>query len=424
MAVGSLNQAAAQALFKEKYRDLVPALFEAGASTMQKIEKRDVEKTGPRGVIAAKKVKAGGQVRTADFNGGGLGRGTGPQYVNATKTTIPLLVALEKTRAAQWYTQSNDISITNAAKDLIKDGTIEFKAQCDRYLFRDGTGVMCVVATGGGTASITGTTPFGVQGLRKGHRYQVYDATLATNRGIVIVDDLDVQANTATLVNTGGVVLPAGFTNGDKLLPDGVSGASPTWFSGIRYQFSSSASGFWDTVNRATYPGFRAQSVTATGALVPAYFRRLTSNLEQARPGCFESGQWEYLWHPAQRAQYEDFGLQMTQYGNDTTKRGEVDLLFDVKKFRIDGMPQSVDVNQNPSIIDLTNWKNWYRAETTPYGMYTLNELDTFPTYGGDGGLATSELLYLCQVFQWVVDDPGAGGYIESLSVPTGYQGN
>ena len=71
--------------------------------------------------------------------------------------------------------------------------------------------------------------------------------------------------------------------------------------------------------------------------------------------------------------------------------------------------------------VRLLNWNNWFRVETVAFGLYTVDEVSTFPVYGNDGGLTTSDVMYLCGIHNYAVDDPMLGGYISNLGIPEGY---
>jgi len=419
MSVGPLSNTSAQALFKEKYRDLVPALYEAEVNFCSMIEKRDVEKIGPRGLIIAKKLKPGGQVRTWNPDGGDMGRGTGPAFEKASVTTIPLLVALESTRAIQWNTASNDIAIKNAVQDLLKDGTSEYKAQMDRYYFGDGTGVLATVSSGGTGLTPVMTAPIGTRWLRQGQRYTVYPTGLGAPLGTVTVDSIDHVTYTATLTST----VPGGSANGDKFLPDGVTGASPTWFWGLAYHNSSASTGLWMNMARATYPQIRSIAVDAgSGAMVPTHFRVLKSRMELFRDGAFKKGNWMVIWNPAQRQAYEELALLINVIQKQASARSGIEMLYNPDQFEVDGIPTFTAPNQNPSRVDVINLENFFRVETVPFGLYTVDDISTFPIYGASGGLASSEVTYLAGLSQLCCDDPGLNGALTSLSIPSGYK--
>ncbi len=419
MAVSALNQANTQALFKERYRDLAVALYEAGYDTCTKIDKRsDVEKVGQLGLRIAKKMRPGGTVRTFLPDNGDLGRGTGAQYAVSTVSTIPLLVALEATRAAQWYTATTDIAIKNAIKDQLKDGTTEYKAQLDRYIFGDGSGVMGTFASGS-AATYVMSAPIGTRWLRAGHSYELYTAGGAAARGqTVTIDTIDHKSLTIVLTATPSVVPNAT----DVLLPGGVSGATPEWYRGFRYHFSSAATGMWANMNRATWPQIRTVEITAgSGPLVQTHVRALKNRMQLYREKCFDRGNWEVVWNPAQAQAYEELGYGVNQYPKNQPSRTGLEVMYDPKQFSVDGMTPHTTPNQNPTVIDITNWDNWFRVETVAFGLYTVDEISTFPVYGASGGLSTSDIMYLCGIHNYMVDDPQLGGYVSNLAIPEGY---
>ena len=336
MAVSPQNQTNSEARSKQRYRNLAVALYESGHDTCTKIEKRtDVEKVGQLGLIIAKKMRPGGTVRTFNPDGGGLGRGTGALYAKATVTAIPLLVALEATRAAQWYTATNDIAIKNAVKDQLKDGTTEYKAQLDRYIFGGGDGILATFASGSG-ASYVMSAPIGTRWLRAGHSYELYTAGAAASLSqTVVIESVDHKNRTVTFTGTPSVVPSA--TN--VLLPAGVTGATPAWFLGFRYHFSSAATGYWLNVDRATYPQIRTVEITAGGGpLVQTHIRALKNRMMLYREKCFERGNWEVVWNPAQSQAYEELGYGVNQYPKNQPSRTGLEVMYDPGQFSVDGM--------------------------------------------------------------------------------------
>ena len=90
---------------------------------------------------------------------------------------------------------------------------------------------------------------------------------------------------------------------GDKLLPDGISGATPTWLYGLKYQHSSAATGYYMGLDRATYPQLRTPQVAAgSAALSTSHIRLLKSKIELLRGGkVWSTGKWQWFLSPAQR---------------------------------------------------------------------------------------------------------------------------
>lgn len=412
------TQANVAALFKQTYREAIPMLFEVEEDFCSMIRARaDLEKAGPATLIVPKKMTNGGQFRTFSMDGGDMGRGSGATYAQASITPLPMLIALELNKSVKWNTANDAIAVHNAAKDLLTDGMEEYKAHLDRNLMTAGDGVLAVSASAAST-TVTFAAPMGSRLLRPGSYYSVYDTGLSTNRGTMLCESVDYPSRKATFN-----ALPGGYTAGsDKLLPDGISGATPTWIKGIKYWHSSSASGYFDGLDRATYAQLRTPQVAAgSAALSTSHIRLLKSKIELLRGGkVWSTGKWQWFMSPAQRQAYEELGLQLAKYEKGSEHKG-LEAMFDVGKLTIDGMPVMVSVNADPARIDLIDWSNVYKAETLPVGLYDVDGNSTFAVYGASGGLAAAEILYIANVAQYSVDDPQRGGYIDGLNYVTGF---
>lgn len=420
--MAALTAARVDALLKERYRKAVPQMYESAKTFCARLKKReDVELVGRRTIRAAKKMTPGGQFRTFNPDGGDMGRGSGARYEVTTMTTLPLLLALEKTKSAMWETEQSELAIKNAVQEQLMDGVSEFATHCDRHLMTNGNGVLATVLSGQGTATLVMTTPNGSRWLREGNNYTVYPANLAAPRGMVEIDLNDTTTRTVTIVNSPVNPVVANILNTDVFLVDNISGASPAWINGIRYHHNSANTGFWMGLNRATFPQLRTVEVAAGGPLVPTHFRQLKNRMALLRDDCFKTGSWSWLLAPAQQQAYEELSLQITTRRRDGTNRQGPELMDNVDELEIDGMEALVSSNADPSIIDLVRWDNWWRGETVEFGLYTVDEIDTFPIYGASGGIAAADIMYFCQLAQWGVDDPRMAGYISGLTVPTGY---
>jgi hypothetical protein len=410
------TQANVAGLFKETYREVIPILFEMEDDFCSMIQARaDVERAGPRTLRAPVKLYNGGQFRTFSPDGGDLGRGNAAVYEAAVMTPLPVLIALEQNKSVKWNTANDAIAVHNAAKDLLTDGMDEFKTHLDRHLMTAGNGVLATCASNAGLV-VTFTSPVGSRLLRPGNRYSVYDTTLATNRGMMTCTSVDYPNKQATFD-----AFPGGFTVGsDKLLVDNITGATPTWLFGLKYHHNSASTGTWMGLSRVTYPQLRTPEVVATGALVPSYIRLAKSLIELARGSkVWSTGNWQWFLSPAQRQAYEELGLALARY--DRKGHENFEAMFNVSQLSIDGMATLVSTNADPSRIDLIDWKNWYRGETLPVGLYTVEDDSTFQIYGASGGLAAAEITYVAQIAQYGVNDPMRAAYISSLTVPTGY---
>ena len=411
------TQANVAALFKETYREVIPILFEVEDDFCSRIESRaDVERAGPRTLRLPKKMYNGGQFRTFSPDGGDMGRGNAAVYDAATLTPLPTLIALEQNKSVKWNTANDAIAVHNAAKDLLTDGMEEYKAHLDRHLMTAGDGVLATSTANSAPTVTFGTSGIGSRLLRSGNRYSFYDTTLATNRGMQTCVSVDYPNRKATFD-----ALPAGFTNGDKLLVDNITGATPTWLYGLKYHHNSAATGTWMGLNRATYPQIRTPEVVASGALTPAHIRIAKSLVELNRGGkVWSTGKWEWFLSPAQRKAYEDLGIAQTRFDRGAQHQG-LEMMFNMDKLSIDGMSVLVSVNADPTRIDLIDWNNWGRGETLPLGLYTVEDDSVFQIYGASGGLAAAEITYIAQIAQYFVGDPSRAAIISSLTTDSAF---
>ena len=417
-----MNEARIDALLKERYRKAVPEMYEKSATFCGRLKKReDVEKVGHRTIRAAKKMKPGGRFRTFNPDGGDLGRGSGPSYEFTTMTTLPLLLALEKTKSAMWETESSELAIKNAVQEQLTDGVSEFAAHEDRHLQGSGNGVLFTEASGAGTATLVGTAPIRSRWVRENNLYTVYDATIATNRGMVEIDTNDKTTGTLTLVNSPVNPVIATIVHSDVFLVDNITGATPAWIQGLAYHHSNAAVGFWMGLNRANFPELRTVNVAAGGPIVPFHFRNLKQRMILLRDDCFKTGNWSWIFPPAQVQAYEELSIQITRRERDGTNRKGPEMLDNVDEIEVDGMEVVQVPNADPSRIDLIRWDNWWRGETVEFGLYTVDEIDTFPIYGASGGIAAADIMYFVQLAQWGTDDPRQAGAITTCTVPAGF---
>ena len=134
-----------------------------------------------------------------------------------------------------------------------------------------------------------------------------------------------------------------------------------------------------------------------------------------------KKGNWMFVWNPAQRHAYEELALAVNVIQKQATQRTGIEVMYNPDQFEVDGIKTFSAPNQNATRIDLVNMENFFRVETVPFGLYTVDDVSTFPIYGASGGLATSEVTYLASISQLCCDDPGLNAYISSLAIPTGY---
>lgn len=422
MPVGtSLSNADVVALQLERVTPLVSRYYESEDTLISRMKgKMDSFDQSSRDMRMPIPMNPGGKFRQADFNGGDLGRGSAPVYEKAIIAPLGFVEAIEYNAIVQMVTDSNVKAITTVVNRLVADGMEEFKTNQDRLLQTAGNGVVMVLSGVPSANVFTGTTTtFGSQLLRYNNTYSVYDTTLTTNRGAVVVQSVNALSGTATMDTT-----PAGTTTGDKLVIDGLSGASPVSLFGLPYNANSAATGTWLGLNRATYPQIRTPEVVANTQMSTTLPQNLMVLMEQALgQDIWETGAWTWYLNPVQHLAWV---LQMNVISEISLPmgggNGEVDLVFGRKKQRvIDGIPVMTSINADKSRMDLIDLKNWFRGTYLDTTVLSMAGLPKIPIYGASGGYGSKTLFYIANAIQLGVMNPRRGGYISSISLPSGF---
>src|SRR2546427_126145 len=239
------------ALQLEKVRDKVPLLYERDDILLTMIQQRgDVEKVSSRNMRLPLQVNPGGKAGSYNADGGDLGRGSGTAYDVAQVSPIFFRFAIEITKLVEYATTGRERAIENATKREVANGMKQFRAFLDKLMQTAGNGVLGTISSFAST-TWTMATPPGAALVYVGQTIQVYDSTLTTNRGTANVTAADPISPTQTITVD---VNPAGLTNGDVLVHDGLSGAQPVSLFGIKYHQNNATTGAWLNLNRATYP--------------------------------------------------------------------------------------------------------------------------------------------------------------------------
>jgi hypothetical protein len=409
------------ALELEKVIPKIRVLFERDDRFYSNIKKRDVEVISQRLMRVPLEIRPGGAFQYFDPNGGDLGRGGGPTWDKAVLNSVFVSENIEYTKLTQWSTDNDRKSITNAVKRLTATALDELRRQIDSQLMQAGNGVVGTidsVSTAGGVDTYQLTPEFGARLVRFGQTVQVFDATLATNRGKGQITQWDVENSTID-------VEPAitGAAADDVLVVDGIlSPASMPAMFGVPYQHSNSAVGTWLGFSRATNPEIRSNRVNGGGSALALPLPRLAVNKIGNRVGIDNKFKPKAWLHPCQKQAYEDIGqaVIMIQQPNKNKSEGDLNMYFDKMQFA--GAPDEPSFSWNKSRIDFVSDEVWGRGEVLPIGFYTTDGRRIFEIRSSSGGVATSDIFYMVCGMQFFVNNPAATAYIDNLAIPEGYQ--
>ncbi len=403
------------ALQLEKVRPKLPVLYERDDTFFSLIQKREVDRVSTRTARIPLQVQPGGSFGYASFDGGDLGRGSGTAYDYAQITPVGIRMAVEITKLVEYATDASDKAIENAAKRNVADAMKQFRHDLDAALQTAGNGVFgAVSAINGSTLTLT-NTPYGARLLRENMSVQVYDSTLATNRGSAVISSVAKGLGQAQSIVVNAV--PAGTVAGDQLVVDGVSGANPTFLYGIPYHHNTATAGTWMGISRANAYAV-ANGVNANNAALTLPPIRLAFNQIRQSLGLDSLGSLIWHGHPAQVAAYEELGFVISEIEKGGANQ-DLDLLF--KNKTMGGVRVKENIHADTTRLDLINLETWGRVEWLPIDFYEIGGSTVFPVYGASGGLAASYLFYLVTGVQFFVDNPKAVSSVTNLALPAGY---
>lgn len=406
------------ALELEKVIPKIRVLFERDDKFFSNIKKRDVEVISNRQMRVPLELRPGGSFQYFDANGGDLGRGGGPTFDKALVSCVFVSENIEYTKLTEWSTNQDRKAIANAVRKLTASALDELRRQLDAQLMQDGTGVIGTVTSdtpAGGSNVITLTTDgFGARLMRYGQTVQVFDATLATNRGNGVITQWDVENKTISIT-------PAitGVTGTDLIVTNGISSpASLPALYGVPYHHSNASTGTWLGFSRSTTPEIRANRVNGAGASLVLSLPRLAINKIGNRVGIDNNFNPRAWTHPAQAQAYEEIG-QLVSIIQKQPKEESLDMYFE--KMTLAGAPLVKSYNWNPKRVDFVTDEVWGRGEILPLGFYKTDGRNIFEIRGPSGGVATADIFYMVVGMQTFVNNPAACAYIDNLAVPSGY---
>lgn len=414
----ALVESQVTALELERVIPKIRVLFERDDRFYANIKKRDVEKISNRQMRVPLELRPGGSFQYFNANGGDLGRGGGPTFDKAVLTSVFVSENIEYTKLAQWSTDDDRKAIVNGVRRLTATALDELRRQLDAQLMQDGSGSIGTVTTdtpSGGSNVITLTTDgFGARLMRYGQTVQVFDSTLATNRGSGVITFWDVENKTINITPQIAGVVP-----GDIIVTNGITApASLPALYGVPYHHSNASTGSWLGFSRSATPEIRSNRVNAANAALSLPLPRLAINKIGNRVGIdnnFKPNAWT---HPCQKQAYEEIG-QLVSVIYKEAKEQKLDMYFD--GMQMAGAPVKDSFNWNMKRIDFVTDDVWGRGEILPIGFYTTDGRKIFEIRGASGGVATADIFYMVVGMQTFVSNPAATAYIDALAIPNGY---
>jgi hypothetical protein len=420
----ALSNTQSVALQLEKVRPKIPVLFERDDILLALIKaKADVEKTSSRNMRVPLQIRPGGKASQHTMDGDDLGLGSGTTYDVGQLSPVFETFGVQINKLVEYATTGNERALENAAKREVANGMNQFRWYLDTLLQTNGNGVLGSISSFAGT-TWTLTNPQGAALFYYNQDVQVYDSTLTTNRGVATITSVDPLLKQIT-VNAN----PAGLSNGDVIVPNGLTGAQPVSIYGVKYHHVDSATGTWLGLPRATYPEVLKTPHFAAGSasLVPAQIRLVINKLRKVLGTDVLSKEKliAYL-SPEQEHAWEQLGITVSEIvrGGAGVKDGEAmpDLLYNqMADKRMAGVPIKTSIHADTTRIDFIALARWGRAVMKEIDYYEIGGQTVFPVYGASGGLAAAYLFYFIMGFQIWMDGPRFGAFVDGLALPSGY---
>lgn len=386
--------------------------------------KGEEEQIGERDYRLPFDLQNGGRVGKYDPNMGDMGRGTASKGDVMTGSYYNLRLNFELPILANKIGENKKVSQTNRFKKAIQDGVPEFSIYMDKFFHSDGTAVLATATahtTSSGKSIYTMDTTFGIQRLRRGMYVNVYNNALssALSSATLYIQYVDYGTRKITLSGT-----VASASADDKICFEGVSGASPAGLRGLYYWNSYATSGTTAGINRATEPEIIANSVNAAGGLTHEhgmllYHKILTrrGEVNDSLVGLSNVAQQAAVFSNLMSLQTFDIagGVKVT----DRLPKGLRD-----KSFPFAGVPHFIDIHQDQTRLDWVDASTWVKCVLDNMKFFELpgSNQRFFHLTGGSGAPAAGVWFGLTCDMDYANVNPGNGGVVYGLSLPTLYQ--
>jgi hypothetical protein len=420
----------------EKVRKQLPVLLSLSQSLNKKFKKTPVEKVSSwyagSGAVLGYRIPVkqfmGGNFRGVNLDGGSLGTGSMPtyQYMTIPYTAVNLSFTLPELTIEA--TATSEQATKNVFRDTMDGALKSFAAYEDSLAYGAGDAVL---ATGSGTgAAPSGTDPvynlepnFGPQRLELGQIVDVYNAAGSTKKGTeLVVQAIDPVAKTATLIGT--VTSPL---NSDILAVSGYAAtlASGTTRYGLYNYNSSTTSGSTLGLSRTTVPELVTPNYTASAALSPTFGLILNDYRIQRRDETV-IGKTMGISHMAQRQAAFATGdaIAEWQIPGPTIKESLDRIPENIKEastFQFAGIIYMIGKKQNRSRLDQIVIEDWGRVHLKELDYFEVGGRYLFEDRDGSTGTVKAATYFtLVSSENTYCADPGAGGIISSLTIPTG----
>lgn len=429
----------------EKVRSKVEELFETSDTAAALIKK------GGEAEIISDKLyriplvtRRGGSYRYFNADGGDMGSGSGLAVTFMQAGYFYTDYVVELTQRAMDTTAKGEQAVLNAFAYNFKGAMKELQTIDDIAFHNDGTGKLTNSASATSTwgSSLTTYTfagasdAVGVSRLRPGMIVGVFNSGGSTqrvgtgsttefqidhvdfvNKVVYLNDTVASAAGTDILAFAGLAPTLASFQSTWPLSGDSAR-------HGLYYFNDANTSNYVLGQLKSNVTELLANNVVANGYLAHIHGLILQDQIINRRDESAYAG-LVGLSHMAQRAQVYSIGIAMAEWMR--TKPGEkmIDVMPDgvnyTTSFPFAGLTCKLDKRQDKSRLDFIIPKKWGRAMLHDTKFHEVEGKTIFEGRATTGNLKATQQFILTQAYDYYNVDPGTGGYISSLTVPSGY---
>lgn len=428
----------------EKVRNKVQELFETTDNIAALIKKGGESETISDKLYRIPLVtQRGGAFRKFDADNGDMGTGTGLKVTYMTAGYIYSDYVVSMSKRAMDTTAKPEQSVINAFSYNFKNGMKELQTTDDIVFHTDGSGKLTNAGSatstwsGGATYTYAGATDtVGVSRLRPGMTVEVYNSAGSTKRAAtaggneVTIDHIDFNnkvvylSDTITSAAASDILAIAGLTATLASFQSTWPLSGDSFRHGLYYFNDSNTSNYVLGQLKSTVTELLANHVDgASGPLAHIQGLILQDQIINRRDESAFSG-LVGIAHMAQRAQVYNIGIALSEWF-----RGANDKMIDVmpgntsysSTFPFVGVNCRVDKRQDKARFDFIIPKTWGRAMLHDTKFHEVEGRTVFENRASNGNLKAGQHFILVQAFDYYNVDPGVQGYIDALSVPSGY---
>jgi hypothetical protein len=390
-----------------------------------KMKKVKPEMVTERDFRAPYKKRDIGRFGTYNPAGGALGRGRAADTGVMIGSFYSFRMNYELTQLDVMATKEAKNSNINAFKDALKVALPNFALMIDKTFHTDGDAVLgTAVAVGtwsGGTKTVyTMDTTTSVKGIRRGLGVILYLNNLSAARDSGTVHFIEQVDEDARKIYMATAVPAAGAD--DKVLFEGVSGASPTGPYGLYMYNTTSTSGSLHGITRTNEIALNPVYVDGLGSPTPLKMMQAVHGMLN-RWGEMPKGGFEVLCATTQQANMWKYVREMSIV--DLSKASINQEVIDTipTNWKWGTIPMRLDLNQRTDRMDGIVYGEWTRP------MLPGGDLDFFTTpgtserfftlYDSGGSPAAAVWFGLIAHFNFMNARPGYACFVGNLNQPT-----